>query len=246
METKKFKITGNKRAKGGVNNTRTTLTAAGISAVSAAAGVAAGVALSGEDQKPHEEDLQAQDEVQNPQQEEVTQVVQPEQPESPEGPVTEPQPTDTVPTNPANGGNTPDDVDPDAVAENILREDEIDANDMDDNMFTVEGFKTIIGDDGEETVAAVLRTQDGAEYYLADNGEGIYNEVYDPSGNFIGLAEGNLTAGDLVIMSDDSGGYIAAVEELSGGDDPINGIVDTEDSSELAMNEGSVPTLPEN
>jgi len=67
---------------------------------------------------------------------------------------------------------------------------------------------------------------------LADSdGDGVFEGVYDSTGNFVTLAEGNLSQSDLETMIDQTGGYLA----INGTDrtnissaDPMGDIVDTE------------------
>jgi len=239
METKKFKLAGTGNAKGGHNNTRTTLTTAGVSA---AAGIAAGFVLRGGHRNPQQE---VHDEPETTQ--EVAQAVQEHQQEVTsqqqqviDENITEPQPVDNNITNNSTptGGSNEADVVPEDVAQQIVQSFEIDENDVDaDNVFNVTGFTTVNGPDGEEQLVAVIKAQDGSEFVLADlDGDGVYSDVFDMAGNYAGEAEGNLTAGDLIVMTDDTGNYIAAVED-PGGDDPTHGIVDTQPATMLASNE---------
>ena len=243
METKKFKIGGTTKTKGGFNNTRTTLTSAGIVAAGAA-GFGAGSLLNSED-KPSEEALQD-----TATSEEVAQNVQTPQPtaDQPEPAptevndnITEPVPTDSNHPSPSNPTVTDqENVMPNDVAEEIIRRDEIDQNDVDaESVFDVAEFGTVTGPDGEEILVALIKAQDGTEFILADvDGDGIFNQVFDLAGNYVGEAEGNLTAGDLVAMADNSGGYLAILDDHEYGDDPSSDIINTEPGgATLAQNE---------
>ena len=251
METKKFKIVGSENAKGGKNNTRTTLSASGISAI---AGVAVGAALRSpeepvqEEHDGHDAEPVAQNHEEAASQQEPVQPQQ-EQPQQVTDNITEPQPVDnsqanTNPSSPTANVTSQEDAAPEEVAMAILKENQIDSNDIEgDNVFTMLGFQNVNGPDGEEILVAVVQAQDGSQFILADiDGDGVYTQVFDLAGNYAGEAEGNLTVGDLVVMSDNSGSYIAAVEDIGQGDDPSQGIVDTEQSSSsnlLASNDNA-------
>lgn len=267
MDTKKFKL-GNSgaTAKGGKNNTRTTLTAAGISALGGAAAAAAAIHLDRKDDEElntdetvaqnleEENSANSEETAQQEQQAEDThaETAQPQHNEN----ITEPQPIDNGgnttpepqnPQSPSNNqanNNTTDnegEVNPTDVAQTIAQE--VDPNDNDSqDVLTVDDFTTVYGPDGSEMMVAVVHTPDGSQFLLADtDGDGIYSDVFDTEGNYVGNAEGNLTASDLVENYDTTGGYIAMRDNLD-GDDPTQDIVNIDDShpTGLAYNDGEL------
>ena len=166
--------------------------------------------------------------------------------------ITQPQPTDSNMTNtpeqpqhtggnegnqqggenvePSNGSNGPT---PEEIAQDIIGKDEIDPNDIDTpSVFAVDELTTVYNEMGNEVAAAMIHTPDGTQYLLADSdGDGVFEGVYDAGGNFVTLAESNITQSDLVTMLDQTGGYLA----LTGIDrpwvapaDPTGDIIDTE------------------
>lgn len=259
METNKFKSNGS--ARGGRNNTKTVLTAAGLSA---AAGMASGAAivrfgLKNKDNK-HEpqvennvtETVASQDNTptqqpEKPQQEQQTTQSQHEQ--VPNSDITTPQPTDSTtgtddqssPANDVAVQENPqqhqsygeDEVDPDLIAQQIAGATETDPNDLDvPDLLTVDGMDIAYGPDGSEFTVAMIRTPDGGQYMLADvDGDGVFSDVFDMNGNYVGVAEGNLTAGDLQEAADPTGGYMAYNGLEPTGEDPSNDIVATEPSA---------------
>ena len=88
------------------------------------------------------------------------------------------------------------------------------------------------GPDGSEFTVAMVHTPDGGQFMLADvDGDGIYSDVFDLNGNYVGAAEGNLTASDLQEAADPTGGYMAYNGEEPIGEDPTNDIVATDTSA---------------
>lgn len=229
METKKMKFKAtSKKAKGGFNNTRTVLTSAGISAISAAAGAAISAAVQHYHDSANEDLLIQTDTAESPL-EQQTPPYTTQEPQTPE------EETTTLPPSQDQFAETTEENE----ARELLGKDEIDENDVDaEGMFTVVDSVLVPGPFGEDIVVVQIRTEDGTDYLLADiDGDGVFNNVFDMDGNLVGEAEGNLTAGDLAIMADDSGNYIAAVEDIPGGEDPINGIIVTDNENLLAENE---------
>lgn len=242
METKKFKIVkGESRSRGGFNNTKTTLSAAGISAIGGAAAGAA-FAAAQKNEKP-EEEVPEQEVVEQDQAQVTPEEAQPapEQPvvEQPEEPITEPQPVDNPQTETVSSTGTTDATDdiPEEIAEAIIK-DEIDNQDIDGEtvISQIDGFSTAYGPDGSEVIVAIIHSPDGTEFLLADmDGDGVFSEIFTTDGEFVGSTETTITAGDLVEMADPSGGYLAMEENLEGAD-PTEDIVNI-DGSEVGENE---------
>lgn len=273
MSTKKFQLgnaSGN-NVKGGKNNTKTKLTAAGISAFGAAtgAGYAAGAASENltheeDDDEKHEQspepNTEETSEAQSEQQQNETtgsqQATEQTQPQSGDN-ITEPHPTDShqpqpVDNNQPQPSNTdvhqptpenPENVDPNLVAQQIIEEQNIDPYDIDSpTIISVDELTTLYRGDGTEMLVAAVHTPDGTQYLLADiDGDGYFTDVFDMSGNFVGKAEGNLMASDLEIMVNPNGGYIAQNDEPE-GDDPTNDIITTSSPSHSNFAENSVIT----
>ncbi|MDE5783950.1 MAG: hypothetical protein K2H97_06505 [Prevotella sp.] len=253
MSTKKFKF-GNadgNNVKGGRNNTRTILTAAGVIAFGATAGgvgYAAGAAHANPtvddkdkpDTKP-EENTEEQAENQSNQQGESTASQQTAQQVQTADNITEPQPTDTAQTQSTDTAQSQqstnnngvhesiDDVNPDLVAQQIIEEQNIDPYDIDSpTIISVDELATLYKEDGSEMLVAAVHTPDGAQYLLADiDGDGYFTDVFDMAGNYVGEVEGNLMASDLEIMVDESGEYIAQKVEEPQGEVPTTEIIDT-------------------
>lgn len=242
METKKFQVKsdGNK-PKGGRNNTQTILTASGIVAAAGVVGYAAGRAEQVQAATEAATDAGtaagaaaaaaetvAQQESQTSQAQETTQQTnEPTSQTNTNETITEPQPFDTpqqAPHEPQPGGSG---FEPEPNGGFQIGE--IDPDDIDsEDVLTVEGLTTAYGPDGSEMLVAVVHTPDGGQYLLADNnGDGVYNDVFDMEGNYVGEAEGNLTASDLEEMSDDTGNFISQNFDEPIGDDPTGDIIDT-------------------
>ncbi len=272
MSTKKFKL-GNadgNNVKGGRNNTRTILTAAGVVALGAASGgggYAAGVAYGhpAPEPKPDEkvdEKTEEQPETQDNQQSNNSNSQQTDQQTQPQNGnnTTEPQPTDTTHnqqldnTQPnANGGqepvvDKPDEVNPDDIAQQIIEEQNIDPYDIDSpTIISVDELATLYRADGSEMLVAAVHTPDGSQFLLADvDGDGYFTDVFDIAGNYVGEAEGNLMASDLEAMVDSTGGYLAHTSEEPQGDDPTDDITNTPNPTsstdeDIAENSITVP-----
>lgn len=264
METKKFKIKSSEnKSRGGKNNTQTVLTAAGISAIGgAAAGVgyaAAANSKTEEGEIDKEEEINKEEinkeEENKPDNNSNNQQTNNNQTNSTTDNITEPQPTDNSNsgsagnqntnqnTNENTNGNVPnEDVDPDLVAQQIAQTNEIDSNDIDaDDMLIVDEMQIAYAQDGSEMLVASVHTPDGGHYYLADtNGDGVFNEVFDLNGNYVGDVEANLTASDLQEMADDTGGYLAINEDEPIGLDPTGDIIMTDNESDLAQNDSEL------
>ena len=247
METKKFKVTGNNgvngnKPKGGKNNTQTILTAGGI--LGAAAAGYASVAFH-EEENQEEEQHEEQTENTSTQQDTAQQTEQHTEQEQhvEEHQSEELQPIVDEHVDLNDNQQSVDDVNPDEVAQQIAQANEIDNNDNESaDMLNVDGLTTAMGPDGQEYVVAIVHTPDGGEFMLADtDGDGVFSDVFDMEGNYVGAAEGDLTASDLEEMADPSGGYLAMADDEPMGDDPTADIVnttgETSEEHDLADNE---------
>ncbi len=275
METSKFNSSSS--ARGGRNNTKTILTAAGLSG---AVGLASGAAIfkfglkkkDKKEEQNHQEEKPENNVAENvagqensptqqpekPQQEQLPEQSQHQEPVSNEN-ITTPQPTDVTNGNggqqpaPSNNGTTQenpaqpvpqnngtaqenpvqptgtDDVNPDVIAQQIASSDETDPNDIDaPDVITVDGMDVAIGPDGTEVPVAMVRTPDGGQYMLADiDGDGVFSDIFDMEGNYVGEVEGNLTASDLQEAIDPNGGYMAFTGNEPMGEDPTGDIIAT-------------------
>ena len=245
METKKFKIKGGEKTKGGKFLNQQFIAAVGAATIGGFSAGAGYAAMVGAGKKGNEEDKPitgqsdeqavsstvaetAPSKPQEPTSAQPQQPVDEYQPTDSAHPATEPQQTVTEPTQPV---PTQEEVDPNLVAEAIAHE--VDQQDIDsENVLTIDQIGTVNGPDGSEMMAVVGHLPDGTLLLLTDiDGDGIFSDVFDMEGNYAGLLEGNLTAGDLIEMYDDSGNYLAMTEEIA-GDDPVNGITDTEPAHE--------------
>lgn len=271
MSTKKFKLgsaSGN-NVKGGKNNTRTILTAAGVVAFGATTGgggYVAGAALgphTPEEENPEqtpEVNTEETPETQSAQQSETIgsqQTAQQTQPQSADN-ITGPHPTDSNQPQPVGNNqhqsnsndvhqptaDNPEEVDPNLVAQHIVEEQNIDPYDIDSpTIISVDELTTRYGADGSEMLVAVVHTPDGTQYLLADvDGDGYFTDVFDMSGIYVGEADGNLMASDLEIMVNPDGGYIAQTGDEPQGDDPTNDIINTSSPAHNDIAENSIIT----
>lgn len=134
------------------------------------------------------------------------------------------------------------------IARQIIDQQNIDPEDIDSpTIISVDELVITYRPDGSEALAARVHTPDGSDYLLADyDGDGFYTDVFDPMGNYIGEAEGNLMDSDLHHLVEDGGGYLAANDEPQ-GDDPTNDIINTDGSnSPSTSNDVAVTTPPAN
>lgn len=251
MDTKKFKIKGAEKPKGGKFLNQRFVAAAGAATIggfSAGAGYAVVTGVGQGSEEPNKQPItdEAEQQTAAPTTEETAQA------ESQQATTTqtqqstdEYQPTDSshlsdapqqTPTEEQHAPESQpltgqDDVDPNLVAEAIAHE--VDEQDIDgENVLTIEQIGTVNGPDGNEIMAVVGRLPDGTQLLLTDiDGDGIFSDVFDMDGNYAGMLEGNLTAGDLIEMYDDTGNYLAMTEDTA-GDDPVNGITNTEPGDE--------------
>jgi len=256
-------LDANGKGRRGKKNTKTILTAAGLSA---AVGMASGAAVlkfgikkkeNKEEHNSHGEE-NTSDNVLN---QENPQTQQPEKPQQEQAQaatandnVTTPQPTDSTNgtgENPSSTTNAtsqdniqqhPSDedmVDPDMIAQQIVNSNEIDTDDLDvPDLLTVDGMDIAYGPDGSEFTVAMVRTSDGGQYMLADiDGDGVFSDVFDIDGNYIGSAEGNLTASDLQEAAIPTGEYMAYNGMEPAGEDPTKDIVATDAPSSVTTYE---------
>lgn len=266
MATKKFRISGENLKKGGVNNTRTILTSAGIVTLGAAgaaymAGYHSGKDNTEEDKQtaqandPNQADAHVGDQSTTNQsvnddhsgispkdshaahQDQGTQATSTtETQQSANNTSSKPVPADTK----------PDEVNPDEEALRIIQENKVDQGDIEypTIVANVEEFKVMYTADGREITVAEIMTPDGEHYLLADtDGDGFYTDVYDMNGDLVGEAEGNLVYSDLENLHDQSNGYLAynPNDPEPIGDDPTKDILDTENpnlNSDVAENQG--------
>ena len=254
MGTKKFKF-GNadgNNIKGGKNNTRTILTAAGVVTVGAAgagvgytAGHAHGYseAEAKKEEEPIEkpiEDVEEKTEVkeEQPTTDSSAQPTNRETPSQEGETITEPKPTDPDQVNHPQPSKPdvqePDEVNPDDVAQRILEEEGIDTDDIDSpTIISVDELATLYRADGSEMLVAAVHTPDGAQFLLADiDGDGYFTDVFDLAGNYVGEAEGNMMESDLWAMVSEPDSYLAVVVEELEGYDPTDDIISTASPSD--------------
>lgn len=142
------------------------------------------------------------------------------------------------------GSETPvdptlDDVNPDLIAQEITTE-EVDPNDVDvADMIAVDQVGTVYTADGYELNAAAVHTADGGQYLMIDEDNDMtFDLITDLEGNPVVAVDGNLTMSDIEDMMDETGDELAYNPEqdemeLAHGENPEDGIVDTE--GDLAM-----------
>lgn len=251
MDTKKFKIKGAEKAKGGKFLNQRFVAAAGAATIGGFSAGAGYAVVNGAGKGSNEPDKQpvADETEQQPVAPATTETAQAEPQQTPtaqtQQPADEYQPTDSshpsgapqqtpaeeqhAPENQPSAGH--DDIDPNLVAEAIAHE--VDEQDIDgENVLTIDQIGTVNGPDGNEMMAVVGHLPDGTQLLLTDiDGDGIFSDVFDMDFNYAGMLEGNLTAGDLIEMYEDTGNYLAMTEETV-GDDPVNGITNTASGGE--------------
>lgn len=210
METKKFKINSTVSDHGGKKITKSSiLSKAGFSL----AGMVGGAAIS-ESRHPEIPVEVNESEVVNDSQI-VAEALQQEpttDPQPQEQEITEPQPIDNNQSNGSHSNVTEEVVDPRDVAQSIAQE--VDENDIDsDNIFTPDGYDYAYLPDGTQQTVIIGHTPDGVQYVLADlDGDGMYSDIFDLDGNLVAEASG-LSVSDIVEMVDDSGGFLASINE---------------------------------
>ena len=266
METKKFKIKGAEKSKGGKILNQGFVAAAGTAVIggfSAGAGYAVVNGTGKDSEAPQQsgskEEVTHQptgttDAGQSVAQQPAQSAAQP-QPAADEyqptdGGLTPGQPQPEPAQNQAQAGEqavaAEEEVDPNLVAEALVQE--IDPNDIDaENVLTIEQIGTVNAPDGTEIMAAIGHLPDGTQLLLTDiDGDGIFSDVFDMDGNYAGQMEGYLTAGDLIEMYDNTGGYLA-MTETPVGDDPVNGITNTEpvhETNQMAQQDSATDYQP--
>ena len=267
METKKFKIKGaEKLSKGGKILNQRFVAAAGTAVIGGFSAGAGYAVVNGMGKKDEEaQQLTSNEEV--TQQAATTTDTELSDAQQPTQSTAQPQPAADE-YQPTNGGLTPEqpqpepsqnqvqageqavaaeeEVDPNLVAEALAQE--IDPNDIDaENLLTIEQIGTVNAPDGTEIMAVIGHLPDGTQLLLTDiDGDGIFSDVFDMDGNYAGQMEGYLTAGDLIEMYDNTGGYLA-MTETPVGDDPVNGITNTEpvhETNQLAQQESATDYQP--
>lgn len=284
MDTKNIKLKGGENKKAGKDTTQTILTATGAAVVGAIGGAAvassaqeAELPIASYEDEPTEQ-TQTEGNVQVEDQQPETETEQgSDQPVADDngtsGDITQPQPTDggheNNPSQPqqqpegntGNGGSTGGQT-PEEIAQDIIGKEEIDLEDIDTpSVFTVDGFTTVYDEMGNEVDAATIHTSDGTQFLLADkDGDGVFEGVYDNGGNFVAMAESNITQSDLQTMFDPTGGYLAANDlNMPEGPsaDPTNDIINTETGEHVNPanyfaennlsnnNENTTPEIPE-
>ncbi len=284
MDTKNIKLKGGENKKAGKDTTQTILTATGAAVVGAIGGAAvassaqeAELPIASYEDEPTEQ-TQTEGNVQVEDQQPETETEQgSDQPVADDngtsGDITQPQPTDggheNNPSQPqqqpegntGNGGGTGGQT-PEEIAQDIIGKEEIDPEDIDTpSVFTVDGFTTVYDEMGNEVDAATIHTSDGTQFLLADkDGDGVFEGVYDNGGNFVAMAESNITQSDLQTMFDPTGGYLAANDlNMPEGPsaDPTNDIINTETGEHVNPanyfaennlsnnNENTTPEIPE-
>lgn len=231
MKTKKLSFDKKEGKKAGVNNTQTTLTAAGLVA---AAGVAAGAAgagiagSNGEDGSTQPHDV-SHETAQNPETAQTSQATaatgQPEatgqavSPGTPDTPDVSPSPSQPGPTTGNGAQPAADNTTPEQPAESteqvvaqLLGGDEVDKDDIEaPTEIAMERFVTIYDEEGNEIDAAVIHSPDGTEYVLIDiDGDGTYDALCSPDLAQFMPMEVMITHSDLESQLG-AGGYMAFV-----------------------------------
>ena len=218
METKKFKINATELGKGGKKLTKLSiLSTAGFTFAGGVFGAAAASAMNHHNSKPEEPQKTEEGTIEENQ----AQIVEP-QPSTPsqeqvlDDNITEPQPTDNNQIHSSNGGDPQspeEEIDPYDVAQAIAEE--IDPNDIDsENILTPIGYEYAYLEDGRQVFCVIANDPEGNQYALTDiDGDGMFGDIYDMSGNLVAQIDEGLSVSDLLDMMDDSGEYLAAIVE---------------------------------
>ena len=218
METKKFKINATELGKGGKKLTKLSiLSTAGFTFAGGVFGAAAASAMNHHNSKPEEPQKTEEGTIEENQ----AQIVEP-QPSTPsqeqvlDDNITEPQPTDNNQIHSSNGGDPQspeEEIDPYDVAQAIAEE--IDPNDIDsENILTPIGYEYAYLEDGRQVFCVIANDPEGNQYALTDiDGDGMFGDIYDMSGNLVAQIDEGLSVSDLLDMMDDSGDYLAAIVE---------------------------------
>lgn len=211
METKKFKINKESENGGKKKITKSSMfSKAGFTFAGGIAGAAFTTAANGMSPNPEEqvatEPVTEQQQVQQP---------EPSKPEpiEPEPIVPDPDGPTPNPNNPTLNPENPDYIDPNEVAEILTQE--IDSEDIDDDLvFTPDSYGEAYMPDGTRQFAVFGHLPDGTQIALLDiDGDGIFGDFFDAGGNLIGQIEEGLSISDILDMADDSGGYLAGLNE---------------------------------
>ncbi len=226
METKKFKI--NKESENGGKKKITkssTFSKAGFTFAGGIAGAAFTAAANG--MSPNSEEQVAT--------ETVTEQPEVQQPEPSQPDPIQPEPTQPDPVTPDPNGPTPDPEDPDYVDPNEVAEtltQEIDTEDIDDDLvFTPDNYGEAYMPDGTRQFAVFGHLPDGSQVALLDiDGDGIFGDFFDAEGNLIGQIDEGLSVSDILDMADETGGYLAGLNEPWEDEGVSEGV-----SGELAM-----------
>lgn len=237
METRKLKIDTTESVKNGKKLGKSSiLSKAGFTVAGGVAGAAFAAAYGGKP-KPetaNEEDLadkkpETEAEVAQPQQQTIHEDIN-----EPENSMTEPQPVDSnqPQTNTGSIVNSDDEVDPELIAQALTGE--IDENDIDaEYVFTPDSYDYAYLPDGTRQMVIIGHTPDGTQFLLADvDGDGVYGDVFDLNGEFVAEVDG-MSLSDLMEMIDDTGGYLAGMDE-PWSDDPTEPLYSSEDDGDLA------------
>lgn len=237
METRKLKIDTTESVKNGKKLGKSSiLSKAGFTVAGGVAGAAFAAAY-GRKPKPetaNEEDLadkkpETEAEVAQPQQQTIHEDIN-----EPENSMTEPQPVDSnqPQTNTGSIVNSDDEVDPELIAQALTGE--IDENDIDaEYVFTPDSYDYAYLPDGTRQMVIIGHTPDGTQFLLADvDGDGVYGDVFDLNGEFVAEVDG-MSLSDLMEMIDDTGGYLAGMDE-PWSDDPTEPLYSSEDDGDLA------------
>lgn len=161
------------------------------------------------------------------------------QPEPSPEPQPEPEP-EPAPAPEPSPEPTPDIIeeDPEEIAEAIIREDEVDPNDIDmADIITFDEIGTVYTLDGESYTAASFHDMEGNQLAMIDvDGDNVFDIITDMDGNPIitedgsFLAAGNLTVDDAQMNIDASAGYMAAnddsVDDMFDDDSLLDDILD--------------------
>ena len=148
----------------------------------------------------------------------VTEQPEVQQPEPSQPDPIQPEPTQPDPVTPDPNGPTPDPEDPDYVDPNEVAEtltQEIDTEDIDDDLvFTPDNYGEAYMPDGTRQFAVFGHLPDGSQVALLDiDGDGIFGDFFDAEGNLIGQIDEGLSVSDILDMADETGGYLAGLNE---------------------------------
>ena len=257
------KINNGSTPKGGKDNTKVVLTAAGAATVGAVAGAAFTNLQDGEERSEDIAEKPEKDPQEDPatSEKEVDTTVTAKNDSDAEND-TQPTPIATdnntnsgtannggTNTNTNNGGSstnnggnsTNEDVEAEAlaVAERLVDTNEIDPNDIDAIAnIQFEDAETIYTDDGSEIPVAAIVTPDGGQYFIADlNGDKVYDVVYNHSGDPVAGVQAGLSTSDAEMALNEREGYLEP-----NANDPV--IDDDPTDDIIALDETTHPDNP--